>query len=184
VVDLKADSFIFSGWEISMNKRIFTQSKSKNPNILIIKPSRKAIINLKIKIKSEFHSTNKPFIAIISKLNSLIRGWVNYYSISSHSSKSFRTLQNYIYQTWWIWAQKRHPKRPKKWLAKKYILERVVKRKATFSDIDLLSDVTKQIEGHTICALGDAAAWPIQGIIRHFRPYIEERIDNYKGDVV
>jgi len=123
VVDLKADSFIFSGWEISMNKRIFTQSKSKNPNILIIKPSRKAIINLKIKIKSEFHSTNKPFIAIISKLNSLIRGWVNYYSISSHSSKSFRTLQNYIYQTWWIWAQKRHPKRPKKWLAKKYIFE-------------------------------------------------------------
>ena len=43
-------------------------------------------------------------------------------------------------------------------------------------DIDKLLDVTKQIEGHTICALGDAAAWPIQGLIRHFRPEIEKRI--------
>ena len=38
-------------------------------------------------------------------------------------------------------------------------------------------DVTKQIEGHTICALGDAAAWPIQGLFRHFRPEIEKRIE-------
>ena len=37
-------------------------------------------------------------------------------------------------------------------------------------EIDLLQEVTKEIEGHTICALGDAAAWPIQGLIRHFRP--------------
>jgi NADH-quinone oxidoreductase subunit F len=36
------------------------------------------------------------------------------------------------------------------------------------------------VEGHTICALGDAAAWPIQGLIRHFRPLIEERIAAYK----
>jgi NADH-quinone oxidoreductase subunit F len=43
-------------------------------------------------------------------------------------------------------------------------------------EIDLLEDVTKEIEGHTICALGDAAAWPIQGLIRHFRPEIERRI--------
>jgi len=39
----------------------------------------------------------------------------------------------------------------------------------------LLEEVTKQVEGHTICALGDAAAWPIQGLIRHFRPLMEER---------
>jgi hypothetical protein len=44
-------------------------------------------------------------------------------------------------------------------------------------EIDMLLDVTKQVEGHTICALGDAAAWPIQGLIRHFRPEIEARID-------
>jgi NADH:ubiquinone oxidoreductase subunit F (NADH-binding) len=40
----------------------------------------------------------------------------------------------------------------------------------TSDEIDMLLDVTKQVEGHTICALGDAAAWPIQGLIRHFRP--------------
>ena len=41
----------------------------------------------------------------------------------------------------------------------------------------MLLEVTKQIEGHTICALGDAAAWPVQGLMRHFRPEIERRID-------
>jgi NADH-quinone oxidoreductase subunit F len=46
-------------------------------------------------------------------------------------------------------------------------------------EIDMLLEVTTQVEGHTICALGDAAAWPIQGLIRHFRPEIERRIDAY-----
>ena len=46
-------------------------------------------------------------------------------------------------------------------------------------EIDMLFAVTKQVEGHTICALGDAAAWPIQGLIRNFRHVIEERIDAY-----
>ena len=46
-------------------------------------------------------------------------------------------------------------------------------------DIDKLMDVTKQVEGHTICALGDAAAWPIQGLIRHFRNEVEDRIMDY-----
>ena len=50
------------------------------------------------------------------------------------------------------------------------------------SEIDTLLEVTKQVEGHTICALGDAAAWPIQGLIRHFRPEIERRIAVNKGD--
>jgi NADH-quinone oxidoreductase subunit F len=49
------------------------------------------------------------------------------------------------------------------------------------SDIDKLYDVTKQVEGHTICALGDAAAWPIQGLIRHFRPELERRIAERAG---
>ena len=47
--------------------------------------------------------------------------------------------------------------------------------------IDRLFDVTKQVEGHTICALGDAAAWPIQGLIRHFRPELERRIAERAG---
>lgn len=53
----------------------------------------------------------------------------------------------------------------------------MVNGKAKKSDIDELLDVSYQVEGHTICALGDAAAWPIQGLIRHFRHEIEERID-------
>jgi NADH-quinone oxidoreductase subunit F len=44
----------------------------------------------------------------------------------------------------------------------------------------MLEDVTRQIEGHTICALGDAAAWPIQGLIRHFRPELERRMLAYR----
>jgi NADH-quinone oxidoreductase subunit F len=56
------------------------------------------------------------------------------------------------------------------------VMERLVKGEAEVAEIDMLLDVSYQIEGHTICALGDAAAWPIQGLIRHFRPEIERRI--------
>ena len=59
------------------------------------------------------------------------------------------------------------------------VMERMVVGRAQKREIDMLFDVTKQIEGHTICALGDAAAWPIQGLIRHFRPEIERRIDEF-----
>ncbi|MDB4219614.1 NADH-quinone oxidoreductase subunit NuoF [Emcibacteraceae bacterium] len=60
------------------------------------------------------------------------------------------------------------------------VMERLCKGEAEIEEIDMLLDVTKQIEGHTICALGDAAAWPIQGLIRHFRPEVEARILEYK----
>jgi NADH-quinone oxidoreductase subunit F len=56
------------------------------------------------------------------------------------------------------------------------VMERLREGNADISEIDMLWDVTKQVEGHTICALGDAAAWPIQGLIRHFRPELERRI--------
>ena len=59
------------------------------------------------------------------------------------------------------------------------VMERLVEGKAEKSEIDTLLDVSKQIEGHTICALGDAAAWPIQGLMRHFRHEVEARIDAY-----
>ena len=58
------------------------------------------------------------------------------------------------------------------------MLGRIHAGDATSAEIDLLQEVTKQVEGHTICALGDAAAWPIQGLIRHFRPLMEERVGN------
>jgi NADH-quinone oxidoreductase subunit F len=56
------------------------------------------------------------------------------------------------------------------------MMEKLRVGEAEVDDIDKLLDVTKQVEGHTICALGDAAAWPIQGLIRHFRPELERRI--------
>ena len=59
-------------------------------------------------------------------------------------------------------------------------MERLVLGNAEKEEIDMLFDVTKQVEGHTICALGDAAAWPIQGLIRNFRNEIEDRIIDRK----
>ena len=61
------------------------------------------------------------------------------------------------------------------------MMERMVVGDAKIEEIDLLEEVTKQVEGHTICALGDAAAWPIQGLIRHFRPEMEDRISQFKS---
>ncbi|MEY8096459.1 NADH-quinone oxidoreductase subunit NuoF [Falsihalocynthiibacter sp. S25ZX9] len=60
------------------------------------------------------------------------------------------------------------------------VMDRLVKGTAEIEEIDMLLDVTKQVEGHTICALGDAAAWPIQGLVRHFRNEIEDRIKHQK----
>jgi NADH-quinone oxidoreductase subunit F len=61
------------------------------------------------------------------------------------------------------------------------MMERLREGDADVGEIDKLYDVTKQVEGHTICALGDAAAWPIQGLIRHFRPELERRIAEHSG---
>lgn len=63
------------------------------------------------------------------------------------------------------------------------VMERLVTGDAEPHEIDLLLEVTTEVEGHTICALGDAAAWPIQGLIRHFRPEVEARIARRKGFV-
>jgi NADH-quinone oxidoreductase subunit F len=64
------------------------------------------------------------------------------------------------------------------------VMERLVTGEAEVDEIDMLLDVTKQVEGHTICALGDAAAWPIQGLIRHFRDEIEDRIKHKRPRTV
>ena len=61
------------------------------------------------------------------------------------------------------------------------MMERLVRGDAEIHEIDTLEQVTRQVEGHTICALGDAAAWPIQGLIKHFRPEIERRITAHRA---
>ena len=64
------------------------------------------------------------------------------------------------------------------------IMKKMIKGNIKIDDIDKLLEVTKQVEGHTICALGDAAAWPIQGLLRHFRSEVENRINNYETSKV
>ncbi|MGB8182634.1 MAG: NADH-quinone oxidoreductase subunit NuoF [Stellaceae bacterium] len=61
------------------------------------------------------------------------------------------------------------------------VMERMVEGKAEPREIDMLLEVSFEIEGHTICALGDAAAWPVQGLIRHFRPEMERRMRDYRA---
>lgn len=68
------------------------------------------------------------------------------------------------------------------WMAK--ILQRWVRGEAKKSEIDMLWEVSKRIENHTICALSDGAAWPVQGLIRHFRPQLEERFEAHEQKLV
>ena len=65
------------------------------------------------------------------------------------------------------------------WMSR--VMQRMVTGDAHVDEIDTLEEVTRQVEGHTICALGDAAAWPIQGLIRHFRPEMEKRILDFQA---
>jgi len=66
------------------------------------------------------------------------------------------------------------------WMMK--VMNRFVEGNARTEEIDMIYEISKQIEGHTICALGDGAAWPVQGLIRHFRPEIEERIRRFNAE--
>lgn len=62
------------------------------------------------------------------------------------------------------------------WMEK--VLHRVEHGHGRMSDIDLLVDVAKNIEGKTICPLGEAAAWPVASAIRHFRDEFESHVKN------
>ncbi len=64
------------------------------------------------------------------------------------------------------------------------IMQRMVRGEAQLEEIDMLLDIGSEIEGHTICAHGDASAWPIQGLIKHFRPEMERRIHEYRKRLV
>jgi NADH-quinone oxidoreductase subunit F len=64
------------------------------------------------------------------------------------------------------------------------IMQRMARGEAELHEIDMLLDIGSEIEGHTICAHGDASAWPIQGLIRHFRPEMERRIREYRSKLV
>ena len=67
------------------------------------------------------------------------------------------------------------------WLSK--MMDRFVEGKARVDEIDMIWELSKQIEGHTICALGDAAAWPVQSFLRHFRHEFEYMIRHKRSMV-
>jgi NADH-quinone oxidoreductase subunit F len=64
------------------------------------------------------------------------------------------------------------------------VMERMVKGDATVEELDMLQEVTTEIEGHTICALADGAVWPVQGLIRHFKPDMQRRIVEYRASAL
>ncbi|KAI8889592.1 NADH dehydrogenase flavoprotein 1 [Backusella circina FSU 941] len=68
-----------------------------------------------------------------------------------------------------------------KWLES--MMDRFEVGRGKKEEIDQIWELTKQIEGHTICALGDAAAWPVQGLIRHFRPELEARMESFQKEL-
>lgn len=149
ILNLEKEGFSFLGWHISLKKRDLKKNKSKpSEKVLIIKPSKKSIKSFKSKIKKKFRS-NKPIRALISDLNPVLRGWTNYYRDSYHSQEVFQSIGHYIYQLWWKWAQKKHPKRNKNWIYKRYIFK-TKKRSWRIGESEdiLLFDVTqaKQIE--------------------------------------
>ena len=59
------------------------------------------------------------------------------------------------------------------------LMKRFTVGNAKADEIDMLDQLSRQIEGHTICALGDAAAWPVQGLIKHYKPQMLDRIKMY-----
>jgi NADH-quinone oxidoreductase subunit F len=61
------------------------------------------------------------------------------------------------------------------------VMERMIKGDATVEELDQLDEITREIEGHTICALADGAVWPVQGLIRHFRPEMQRRFAEYRA---
>jgi NADH-quinone oxidoreductase subunit F len=63
------------------------------------------------------------------------------------------------------------------------VLHRLEHGTGNMHDIDLLAEINKKIEGNTICPLGDAAAWPVQGLVKHFRPEIEKKIASYHAQL-
>ena len=121
--NLEHEGFTFLGWDIALRKRNFKRNKFKlNKKVLIIRPSKKSIRRFRSQIKGQFRSY-KPIRALISDLNPILRGWTNYYRDSYHSQKVFQSIGHYIHQSWWKWAQKKHPNRNKNWIYNKYIFK-------------------------------------------------------------
>lgn len=123
IINLKEQSFTFLGWRIELKKRNLRMNKAKSdPYVLLIKPEKEKIKNFKRRIKKEFRlSQNRSIENLIKKLNPIPKSWVNYYRSSYHSQEVFQSIRHYVYQRWWIWARRKHPRRSKNWIYSKYV---------------------------------------------------------------
>jgi RNA-directed DNA polymerase len=161
--NLEIEGFNFLGWRIEKRKRDLTLNKSKKAKlVLIISPKKDAVKRFKTRIKEEFRS-NKPIVALIKDLNPILRGWTNYYRSSYHSQKVFQSIGHYIYQSWWKWAQKKHPNRNKHWIYNQYIFKTPKRSwQIGFSQERLLFDISlaQQIK--------------VSNLRNHVNPYTDE----------
>jgi RNA-directed DNA polymerase len=121
IINLKKDTLNYLGWTFDLKARNLKFNKTGfNEFVLIKQPSIKGIRRIKLKIKYYFR-LNAPLGLIIRKLNPIIRGWVNYFKISSASAKVFSKLSGYILKLFLKWARKKHPSRNYSWIIRNYI---------------------------------------------------------------
>lgn len=122
IINFEIESFEYLGWKFQLMERDARRSNkvSVNKLVLILKPTQEAFKRIKYLIKSVL-KTQISMIAMIKKLNPIIRGWTNYYKVSIHSQGDFSRLSYYIYTLFWIWSRKVHPTKSKKWVKRKYV---------------------------------------------------------------
>jgi|JI91814CRNA_FD_contig_101_59818_length_2557_multi_8_in_0_out_0_1 RNA-directed DNA polymerase len=149
IVNLEKEGFDFLGWRICLfDRNLKKNNSSYNKKVLVIKPTKKALKHVKLKIKAKF-VPNKPIRGLIKDLNPILRGWSNYYRSSFHSQKTFQSIGHYVYQSWWRWALKKHSTKSKTWIYNQYIFKSAKRSwNIGYSKSILLFDITqaKQIK--------------------------------------
>jgi hypothetical protein len=98
ILNLEFDTLEYLGWTLTFYRKDF-RNRVKGESVLIIKPTKKALQKVKMKMRLIFNA-NMPMEGTIRKLNPIIRGWTNYYNISFHSQKAFAHLSQYQYILW------------------------------------------------------------------------------------
>lgn len=121
ILNITEHKLEYLGWEIARMRRLFHKNKEgKDPTVLVIRPSKKAIRKIKNDVSTNF-KTDRPIGAIIRGLNPILRGWTNYYRTSYHSQEVFQSLGHHIYKIWKGWSDRKHRSKTRDWIHRKYI---------------------------------------------------------------
>lgn len=95
------------------------QNTRKHGSKVITTPSKKALLNLKEKLRSTIKRFRENAGELIETMNPIIRGWCNYHRFIV-SRKVFEKVDSHVFQLLWNWCKKRHPNKGRRWIAKKY----------------------------------------------------------------